>query len=252
MGIRAVVSALDKVAEELRPLYKETDGKFVLDVEGFDDHPTVRGVIVANQTNKQKRDELRQRATELEQRLAAFDGLPDDFDADAYADMAERLEKNQAPDLDEKLAKQRAKLEERFGAEISAREERIAKMEKSLQRMVIDDGLSRAMDEAMIDPLHKSKLVPYLKSAGKITVEEADGSYQASVDTDLGAVSLKQFVTDWAGSEDGKPYVAKSTGPRPQGGHGRNGATTITRGEFEAMSHKQRRDTVMEGVKVVD
>lgn len=249
MGIKAVLPNLDDVQDGMKELYKETDGKFILDVDGFDDHPTVRGVIVANKTNKEKRDEYKSQVEALQSKLS---GIPDDFDPESYAEMLERLEKNQAPDVDEKLAKQRAKLEDKYGKEISGYKGELTAMKSSLERMVVDDGLSRAMDEAMIDPLHKKKLLPFLKSEGKISVESEGDAFKAVVDTDLGPVSLKQFVTEWAQSDDGKPYIAKSTGPKPRGGDGRGGTNTIKRAEFDAMSNTDRSGFLREGGKVVD
>lgn len=249
MGIKAVLPSLDDVQDGMKELYKEADGKFILDVDGFDDHPTVRGVIIANKTNKEKRDELRGQVESLSKRLS---GIPEDFDPEAYADMLERLEKNQAPDVDEKLAKQRAKLEDKFGREISEREGKISAMQSSLERMVVDDGLSRAMDEALIDPLHKKKLLPFLKSEAKISVEHDGDSYKAIVDTDLGPVSLKQFVTEWAQSDDGKPYIAKSTGPKPRGGDGRGGSSTMKRADWESLSNTERSQFLRDGGKITD
>jgi hypothetical protein len=249
MGIQAIVSSLDDVQGEVKSLYKEQDGKFVLDIDGLDDHPTVRGVITANKSNKEKRDAHK---AELDQLQAKLSAIPEDFDPEAYQQMKEQIEKGTGPDVDERLAKQRAKLEEKFNAEINGREEKIGKLDGAIRKMIIDDGLSRAMDDASIDPVHKSKLLPYLKTVGKLTVEADGDAFKASVDTDLGPIGLKQFVADWAETEDGKLYVAKSTGPKPRGGEGGTVGGTITRTQFDAMSHSERAKNTKDGVKVVD
>jgi hypothetical protein len=43
----------------------------------------------------------------------------------------------------------------------------------------------------------------------------------ALVETDLGELPVSKFVTDWAGSDDGKEYVAKPTGLDSKGSDGR-------------------------------
>ncbi len=118
--------------------------------------------------------------------------------------------------------------------------------------MTVDDGLSKAMDAVNIDPTHKSKLVPYLKTQGKISVEQKDGVYNARVDTDMGPVPIVRFDPDWASSDDGKPYIAKSTGPNPKGGAGGGDAATIKRSEWDTMSHHDRSEASKAGKKVVD
>lgn len=249
MGIQAIVTSLDDVQGDVKSFYKEQDGKFVLDVDGLDDHPTVRGVITANKSNKEKRD---QHKAELEQLQAKLSKIPEDFDPDAYQSMLEQIEKGTGPDVDERLAKQRAKLEENFQAAMAEKDGKLSSQDNAIRRMVIDDGLSRAMDKAGIDPVHKSKLLPYLKTVGKLTVESDGEVFKASVDTDLGAVALDQFVADWAATDDGKIYVAKSTGPKPRGGEGGSGGGTVTRTQFDAMSHSERAAVAKDGVKVVD
>ena len=249
MGLKAVVDSLDGISEGFHDLYKEADGKFVADIEGLDDHPTVRGVITANKTNKETRDRLKVENENLRKRVELF---PEDFDPESYSSMLERLEKNEGPDVDEKLVKQRTKLEERFGVEQKTLTDKITSLEAHLERMVVDDGFSRAMDVAHVDGKHKAKLMPYLKSLGKVVIEESNGAYSASVDTDLGPVSLSQFVQDWAASEDGKDYIAKSTGPRPRGGDGTGARDTVTRAEFDGMTHTQRAKAAKDGIKVVD
>ncbi len=250
MGISAVLESLDDVQESVKSLYKrdEEHDIYVLDIDGIDDHPKVRGVITANKTNKETRDKFKARAEELEARLK---NIPEDFDPEAYADLKERLEKGQGPDLDERLAKQRAKLEETFKAQIAEKEGQINSLTSGLHRMVIDGGIDAGMDAAGIDPKHKSMLKPFLKSLAPITVETDGDMFKASVDTDLGSVDLGKFVSEWAAG-DGKVYQAKPNGPRPRGGDGQGGSGAVTRAEFDAMSHSERASVAKNGVKVVD
>lgn len=251
MGIQAVLENLDDVQEELRKYYKEDaeHGIFAFDLDKIDEHPKVRGVVSAYKKNTATRDKLKTENDELKARLSSF---PEDFDPDSYQEMLNDIEKNTGPDVEDRMAKLRAKLQEKHDVDIQGRDDKIGKLDSAIRKMVVDDGLGAAMDEAQIDTKHKSKLLPYLKAMAKIAVEEDGEAFIASVDTDLGHVSLKQFVTEWAASEDGKEYVAKSTGPKPRGGNGAGNSGTVTRAEFDAMSHADRAKTAQDGVQVVD
>lgn len=253
MPIKAVLESLDDVQEEIKPLYKEADGKFVLDVDGIDDHPKVSGVVTANRENKRKRDEHKAEAESLKKRL---EGLPEDFDASAYEELREAAEGKGGTPTEEQIAeireKIRAKLEPKYTEPLAKKDEEIKGLRGAIEKMTVDGGLSAAMDAAHIDGQHKPKLLPYLKSQGRIKVEEEEGQFSAMVETDMGNVSLQQYVQDWASSDDGKPYVAKSTGPDPRGGKGGGGSNTIPRSQFDSMPQPQRAQAVKEGAKVVD
>ncbi|ASY62518.1 hypothetical protein SJ05684_c10610 [Sinorhizobium sojae CCBAU 05684] len=253
MAIKAIVQDLDSVEEQFRGLYAEKDGVFVLQIGGLQEHPDAKALKGALDRVRGEKRELTEKLTAVESRLT---GLPDDFDGSAYETLKQAAEGKGGAPTEEQIQQIRDKvrqtLETKYNGEIQTRDERNAKLNAALQRMTIDDGLSRAMDEASIDPRHKAKLLPYLKSAGKIQVEEDGDVFKASVETDLGPVSLSRFVTDWAGSDDGKIYVAKSTGPNPPGGKGNLGGKTMKRADFNALDHKAQRETVSGGTQIVD
>lgn len=254
MGIKAIVEAVDDLPEDVKAFYKEDNGKFVLDVDGIDDHPKVRGVITANKTNKETRDRLRRELEEFKER---FSYIPEDFDADAFASLQQAAEGKGGKPTEEQIAEMRDKLkasiEKQYAPKIDDLTQKLTAKEQALHRITIDDGLSKAMDDALIDPVHKSKLIPYLKSRGKIEVTEEDGTFKAVVDTDMGPVNLSQFVTEWASSDDGKIYVAKSTGPDPRGGKGGGGnGKTMKRSQFDALDPSEKRKAITDGIKVVD
>lgn len=252
MGLKALVDSLDDVQDTFKEFYKEEGGKFVLDIEGIDDHPKVRGVITANRENVKKRDTYKAEADALKGRLT---GLPDDFDLSTYETLKAAAEgkggKPPEEQINEAREKLRISLEGKHKTEIDTRDARLASLTGAINRMTVDEGLSKAMDEASIDPRHKTKLLPYLKSAGKILTEEVDGVFKASVETDLGNVSLSKFVSEWASSDDGKIYVAKSTGADPKGGKG-VGGKTMKRADFNALDPKSQAETVKGGTSIVD
>ena len=46
MALKTVIETTDGLDEAIAALYTETDGKFVLQIEGVDDHPEVAGCAV--------------------------------------------------------------------------------------------------------------------------------------------------------------------------------------------------------------
>lgn len=59
MALKAVVSDLAEVEEPYRALYEAMDGRFVLALEGIDDHPAVASLRNALGHVRRERDEAR-------------------------------------------------------------------------------------------------------------------------------------------------------------------------------------------------
>lgn len=221
MALKAVLDSLDSVDAAFHDHYQEKDGKFFLQIEGIKDHPETQPLRSALERVRQEKKDL---ATAHDALKARFEGVPDDFDAAAYEALVAQAEGKDAPKTDEQVTRVRDQLERKHAGELAKKDERIAVLERQIGKVTIDDGLSRAMDEANVDPKHKAKLLPYLKAIGAIKLEEADGDFKAVVETDMGPVPLSRFVSDWAASDDGKDYVSKPTGPDARGNNGRGGA----------------------------
>ncbi|WIY54144.1 hypothetical protein O9Z70_06380 [Devosia sp. YIM 151766] len=220
MGLKTILDSIEDLPEEHRAFYVEDGDKFVLDLDGIDDHPKVRGLVTANRENVRKRDQYK---AEVEGLKARIDGLPDDFDAEAYEALKQQAEGKEPPKTDEQVTRVREQLERKHKADLDKKDEEIAALRGTIGKVTIDDGLSKAMDDASIDPKHKAKLIPYLKAIGAIKLEEDGSNFQAVVETDMGPLSLAKFVQDWAASDDGKDYVAKPSGPDAKGNNGRGG-----------------------------
>ena len=253
MGVKAVVESVDDLSEEMQAFYKQEGDVYVLDIDGVDDHPKVRGVVTANRSNKDKRDQYKAELDTLKKRL---EGLPEDFDSDTYEHLREAAEGNGGQMTDEQKAEMRnaleKKLEKQYLQQIEERDARIDKLSGSIRKSTVDGALTRAMDEAQIDPKHKKMLLPYFKTASKIDVEESDdGTFKPFVETDMGPQDIGKFVSDWAAT-DGKEYVSKSAGPSPRGGSNGSGGKTLTRSQFDALSQHERAQAVKDGTKIVD
>lgn len=217
MALKTVVDALDDVLEAFRSEYKEQDGRFILDIEGVDAHPAVANLKSAHERQKTANKTLQTDLTAAKSRL---EGLPDDFDADAYDALKSQAEGKAPPKTDEQVAQVRAQLEKKHSTELAKKDERINALTGAVTKATIDDGLSKALDEAGVDPAFKPGAMALLKSKGAVKLVEEDGQFKAQVETDMGPMPLAGYVKDWSGSDEGKIYVKKPTGGDAPGGKG--------------------------------
>lgn len=226
MALKSILESLDEVLEALRSEYKATtmptgEGStkqvFVLDIEGIDAHPAVANLKSAHERQKQSNKALQ---TDLAAAKGRLEGLPDEFDADAYEALVQQAEGKAPPKTDEQVAQVRAQLEKKHNTELAKKDERINALTGAVTKATIDDGLSKALDEAGIDAALKPGAMALLKSKGAVKLVEEDGQFKAQVETDMGPMPLAGYVKDWSGSDEGKIYVKKPTGGDAPGGNG--------------------------------
>ena len=274
MGIKAIFDSADAIPEPLREFYEEADGgKYVLAVEDIDSHPKVRGVVTANRENARKRDELKQRLTEAQERLA---GLPDDFDPEAW-DRVKNLRdvswpdgfdpadpqswekiRNAKPDPDilnriqQKHEQMLQQEREKAAEKERALAEKLNEARSYIDRTVRTEALREAMRKVGVDPAHEPILLDHHMKAVKVERDEDSGERRAVVESDLGPQSVEEFLTDWA-KVKGKPYLAKGAGPDAPGSSGRGaGGKTMTRADFSRLDPTARQEAMSRGVTLVD
>lgn len=206
--LKTVVDSLDGLDEAMHQFYAETDGKFVLQVDGVDDHPEVANLKNAYQRTKADRDAIR---AERDQFKAKVAGLPDDFDPSKVANS-------------EDLVKLRETLE-------AERDEWKGKWEAS-QEMARKTAIQRDLSEALIangitDPLNVKAASALL--ASQVQVNDAGA---AIVETDMGPVALADHVKRLAGGEF-KGWVTAASGGGAKGGNG-GGKPSQKRSEMSA------------------
>lgn len=217
MALKAVIDSLDQVDEALQAYYDEQDDKFILKIEGLKDHPETGPLRRAKDHEKARRAEIQ---AQLDAALARLDGLPDDFDADAY-EALKAASDGKEPQKDEQVVRIREQLEKKHQSELAKKADEASKLRAQLERLTVDEGLSRAMDKANINPDFKEDILPSLKQRAKIKLDESDEGVSALVETDMGDVSLDRYVADWASSDRGQKYVSKAQGIGATGSDGR-------------------------------
>ena len=68
--LKATLESLDGVDDAIKPFYAEADGRFVLKVEGVDDHPEVANLRNAYARTKEDREKAKGEAAALKAQIA--------------------------------------------------------------------------------------------------------------------------------------------------------------------------------------
>lgn len=238
MGLKSVYTAADDIPDGQKDFYKEEGDKFVLDIEGIDDHPKVRGVITANRENVKKRDEYKAKAAELEGKLAE---IPEGFDVEEYlalkANAGDPSDPTKKKVSDEHIQSQKALYEQRIAGltkkhetDLAARDAAIAERDGFIDRSLVEAGLKDTLLEVGVDPDLLDGALAYLKPSVKVQRSD-DGNRKAIVETDLGEIDVKSFVKDWSQSK-GRAFLGKPTGPDAQGNKGNGRGAKLPAGDF--------------------
>ena len=215
MPLKAIFETQDDIPEELREHYEEVKGKWVLSLDGLDDHPKVRGVVTANRENATKRDQYKARVAELEEKLSGF---PEDFDPVAYEALKASAEGKEPPKTDEQVAQLRKQLEAQHAAALARKDAEITKLQeqvqikqKRLEKRTVDDDLTRSLVENGCNPKLMAAAKALLKESGAVRMVEEDDDVRAMVETEMGTVPAGDYVKTWLGGE-GAAFVLAAVG----------------------------------------
>lgn len=230
--LKAILKTLDGVDDATGALYKETTDRqggtiFVLQVEGINTHPDVLNLKTAHETQKEKNREQATRIASLEARV---DGLPDDFDADAYEQLKADAERNGGTGKPDPAEVERI-VQERLARATKKHEEKTAVLESQIESLKTqrnngerDRVLDAALDESGVtDPIFRKAARAMLRERLEVLEDEQDGVMTLSVlalDADLGTkIPATEFIKNWSGTDEGKAFV----GARQDSGGGGNG-----------------------------
>jgi hypothetical protein len=219
VALKAIIDSLDSVEEQYCSLYEEKDGKFVLVVEGIERHPGAAALKSALDRVRGEKRTLSEKLTAAETRL---EGLPEDFDAEAFETLRTQAEGKEPPKIEERLAAQKTQLEAKFAKDREKLEARANKFDGTLRRVMVDDGLTKALLDAGIDKGFLPAAKALLKEKGQIKLVEDDDAIQVFADDGVNdRTPLTDYVRSWASLDEGKPFIAKATGGDAKGGDGK-------------------------------
>lgn len=264
MAIKAILAseAFDELSEDMKAHYKQDGDNYVIQVDGLENHPQVRGVVTANNENKKKRDTLKAKVDELEGKIKEF---PDDFDAEEWNKLKlVAAEVGNEPDkfkkIEERLAAAKKAADDKIAAmqkkhadELAERDARITELDAYIERTERDVGLTKALTVAGVKPELFDGAHAMMSPKIKVLRDEESGKRRAVFETAMGEQSIDDYVADWAQSDAGKPYIAPSGGPGAKGNNGSTGGgKTILRSQWDTMSHVDRAKAAKEGKTVID
>ena len=111
----------------------------------------------------------------------------------------------------------RTQLETKHARELKAATERAERAEGQVQRLVIDTGLSTALDDARVKPELKKAATAMLREGVELRDDDEGGPAAYK-----GGLPLSEAIKLWAEGDEGKPFVlaGNSGGGAPGGGKG--------------------------------
>lgn len=161
MPLPLIVDSLDAVPEPLRANYVQADGKFRLDVDGYEDPTNLKSAL--EKERKAARDASRQAKA-----WADLGKTPDEIHA--------LLEAQQRADEDKALKggefeKLREQMNKAHQTELGKKDERIGVLTKSLERRLVDADATAAIAAAKGVP---ALLLPHVRAAVKVIEEDGE------------------------------------------------------------------------------
>jgi len=216
--LKTVLESTEGLDEALIPLYTETDGKFILQIEGVDAHPDVANLKSAYERVKADRDTVK---LDRDTFKAKADSLPEDFDAEKWS----KLKDGKADEA--ALIKLRQELE----AERDDALGKLATSQETARKNALDRDLTDALTEAGVTNPTFTKAARNMLADG---VKIGDDG-KPFIETDMGPIGLADHVKRWAAGE-GKDFVAA-----PQGGGGKGGDGTKTTNSGSLSGTKEER-----------
>lgn len=227
MPLKTVVESLDGIEDAYRDLYAEKGGKFILQIDGIDDHPSVVALKNGHTNSKRERDEAKRELAELKRKIEA---LPEDFDADEWArlraDEQARLadpdNKNVRQQIETATAAVKQQYENKIAALKRASDEAMAEvkadrdaLERDLHSTVAIDGLRSALVKAGVKPTLMRAATSMFEHDVEVVVE--DGKRVARMKTDLGGDDVEKFISNWAQGDEAKDFIAPPKGDDERG-----------------------------------
>lgn len=205
MPLQTVIESTEGLNEALIPFYTESDGKFVLQIEGVDAHPDVANLKSAFERQKADNVTLKTERDALKAKASAY---PEDFDAEKWSKL-----KDGKPD-EAALVQLRQTLEAERDQAIAERDA----AKENARKNAVERDLTDALTEAGVTNASFARAARTML-AGEVKVGEDGNPF---VDTDMGPVSVAHRVKGWAAGE-GKDFV---TAPKGGGGKGGDGGGT--------------------------
>lgn len=245
MALQLVVDDLETVPEPLRANYKEADGKYRLDLEGYEDPAGLKSAL----------EKERKAAREASKQVTAWQSLgktPEEIqtllEAQRKADEASAEKNGEWDKLKAQMLEQHTRERETLEAKAKAKD-------AAIERHLIDAQATAAIAEAKGVP---ALLLPHVKAS--VRVVEEDGEYAVRVVDGKGNprvngkgdyLSIADLVGEMRQSDVfGRAFDADGRTGGGAGPSSAGGAKVITQAAFDALPPKQRAAKMAEGYRI--
>lgn len=243
------VDKLDSLPEAQRALYKESNGKFVLDVDGYEEPTGLKSALTAERTARATAERQARAWANLGK---TPEEIQDMVEAQAQAER-DRLTKGGEFD---KLKQQ---IIDQHKTEMTKRDQREAVLTKSLERRLIDADATAAIAAAKGVP---ALLLPHVRASVKVIEENGDFKVQvvdASGTPRVNGKGESLSITDLVGEMRQSDVFGRAFEPSGTtgsgatgGGSGAGASKTIKAAAFEALPPKARAKAMADGFTVVE
>lgn len=240
MTLSAVLNSLEDLDETLHGLYKEVDGKFILDLDGLDDHPTTKGMKVVLEDQKKKTKSEHAKAVAAAEALKAFDDLDPEAAREALLKVQEfddgkRMEQGEFKQLlEDRIAEVTTKIEKQMGAKVADLQATNATLTTerdgaitSLARHKVGDAITQAsllggVKKTLLRHLQRDALEVFSVRDDEIGAWDADDI--PLTDSKGALLTPETYVTDYLAENPDFGEPNKGSGSPGAGDRGKGGA----------------------------
>lgn len=230
MGLKVTVDSLDGLDDGVKSLYKEENGKYRLDLDGYED---TTGLKAQRDALLNEKKEAQRKAKEAEDaaKLAAEEAARKSGDVSA--------------------------LEKSWQEKLAATESNYKSLNESLTKQIhgltVGQTAIKLASELAISG-SADVLLPHIQS--RLTVEIKDGVPSVRVLDLQGkptALTVDELKQEFISNKAFAPLIAasKATGGGASTGGGGGAAKTMKRDQFEAMNPSQKMDFIKSGGKLI-
>lgn len=247
MPLPLIVDSLDTVPEPLRANYVQSDGKFRLDVDGYEDPVSLKSAL--EKERKAARDASRQAKA-----WADLGKTPEEIHA--LLESHQRTEEDKAIKGGE-FDKLRSQMLTAHQAELGKKDGRIDALTRAIHGRIVDADATAAIAAAKGVP---ALLLPHVRA--QVKVVEEDGEFVARVVDQAGNprvngkgdfLSIADLVSEMRQSDVfGRAFEPTgTTGSGATGSSGGGGSKTMTEAAFNALPPKAKAARMAEGYRIV-
>lgn len=176
------------------------------------------------------------------------DGLQSQFDELREAIDAKEAE---AAAKDGDIEKIRSQMTAKHETAMEAVQKQLAAEQAVNRKLLVDNGLTSALTEAGVKTEYLPAVRALIQSSTDIELVDLDGQRSAQI----GGENLKDYVTAWAQTDQGKAFVAapdNSGGGANGSGSGNPQGKTMTREAFNQLPPREQSAVMKQGTRLTD